>query len=168
MSNEPRTRAADTRPLLRITALFFVLFALWKLVVAPTMDGELGATGIPIYPLGEVAFMLILVVVLWRTGLLRCAGFRAPARLRSMWWGTPFLLLAGLMLAASRDLDTSLAMVVGVGVMVLGGSLTEEIIFRGTLWEGLAAMEDTRLAVLQRLDLGDPLFEWEVRHSPLA
>ncbi|MGI9616901.1 MAG: hypothetical protein ACR2QO_28555 [Acidimicrobiales bacterium] len=31
------------------------------------------------------------------------------------------------------------------------------------LWEGLAAMEDKHLVVYQRLDLGDPSFEWEVR-----
>lgn len=31
------------------------------------------------------------------------------------------------------------------------------------LWEGLAMMEDRRLTVLQRLDLGDATFEWEVR-----
>ena len=140
MRTETRTQAADTRPLLRITGLFLALFAVWKLVVAPTMDGELGATGIPIYPLGEVAFALILLAVLWRTGLLRQAGFRDPVRLRSMWWGLPVLLLAGLMLAGAQELDTSLAMVIGLAVMVFGGSLTEEIIFRGTFWEGLAGL----------------------------
>jgi hypothetical protein len=39
------------------------------------------------------------------------------------------------------------------------------VIFEGwnALWEGLAAMEDKRLVVHQRLDLGDPAFTWEVR-----
>ena len=39
------------------------------------------------------------------------------------------------------------------------------VVFEGwnALWEGLAAMEGERLVVLQRLDLGDPCFEWEVR-----
>lgn len=39
------------------------------------------------------------------------------------------------------------------------------VVFEGwnALWEGLAMMEDYHLAVLQRLDLGDPTFEWEVR-----
>jgi hypothetical protein len=39
------------------------------------------------------------------------------------------------------------------------------VIFEGwnALWEGLAAMEDKRLVVNQRLDLGDPAFTWEVR-----
>ncbi len=154
MRTEPRTRAADTRPLLRLTGLFLALFAVWKLVVAPTMDGELGATGIPIYPLGEVAFALILLAVLWRTGLLRRAGFRAPVRLRSAWLGLPLLLLAGLMLAGSQDLDTSLAMVIGVAVMVFGGSLTEEIIFRGTLWEGLAGLGPWARSVATSLAFG--------------
>ena len=31
------------------------------------------------------------------------------------------------------------------------------------LWEGLVAMEDHRLVVHRRLDLGDPVFEWEIR-----
>ena len=44
------------------------------------------------------------------------------------------------MLAGAQELDTSLAMVIGLAVMVFGGSLTEEIIFRGTLWEGLAGL----------------------------
>lgn len=41
------------------------------------------------------------------------------------------------------------------------------VVFEGwnALWEGLAAMEDTRLVLLQRLDLGDPMFEWEIRPS---
>ncbi len=34
-----------------------------------------------------------------------------------------------------------------------------------SLWEGLAAMENKHLVVHQRLDLGDPLFEWEVRDT---
>lgn len=34
------------------------------------------------------------------------------------------------------------------------------------VWEGLAAMEDQRLVVLDRLDLGDDHFEWEIR--PMA
>ena len=39
------------------------------------------------------------------------------------------------------------------------------VVFEGwnALWEGLAAMEDLRLVVLQRLDQGDSCFEWEVR-----
>ena len=38
-------------------------------------------------------------------------------------------------------------------------------VFEGwnALWEGLAMMEDTRLDVTQRLDLGDAAFEWVVR-----
>ena len=32
-----------------------------------------------------------------------------------------------------------------------------------SLWEGLAAMDDQRLVVQQRLDLGDPVFDWELR-----
>ena len=32
-----------------------------------------------------------------------------------------------------------------------------------SLWEGLATMDDRRLVVHRRLDLGDPVFEWEVR-----
>ncbi len=32
-----------------------------------------------------------------------------------------------------------------------------------SLWEGLAAMEDKHLVVLNRLDLGDACFEWEIR-----
>jgi len=154
MPTESGTRAAETRPLIRITGLFLVLFAVWKLAIAPAMRGELGSTGIPIYPLGEVAFALILLALLWRTGLLRRAGFRRPVRLRSAWWGLPLLLLAGLMLAASRDLDTSLAMVVGVAAMVLGGSLTEEIIFRGTLWEGLAGLGPWARSLVTSLAFG--------------
>ena len=94
MHTEPRTPAAAARALLRLTGFFFAAFVLWKLVVAPTLDGEVGATGIAIYPLGELVFAGSLIAVLRLTGLLRCAGFRAPLRLRSMWWGTPFLLLA--------------------------------------------------------------------------
>ncbi len=39
------------------------------------------------------------------------------------------------------------------------------VIFDGwnSLWEGLAAMEGRHLVVLQRLDLGDASFEWEIR-----
>lgn len=39
------------------------------------------------------------------------------------------------------------------------------VVFDGwnALWEGLAAMDDTRLVVHRRLDLGDPWFEWEIR-----
>jgi membrane protease YdiL (CAAX protease family) len=44
------------------------------------------------------------------------------------------------MFAGAQDLDTSLAMVIGVACLVIGGSLTEEIIFRGTLWEGLGGL----------------------------
>ena len=42
---------------------------------------------------------------------------------------------------------------------------THAVVFEGwnALWEGLAVMEDVRLVVRQRLDLGDPCFEWEVR-----
>ena len=42
---------------------------------------------------------------------------------------------------------------------------THPVVFDGwnALWEGLAAMEDLRLVVNQRLDLGDPAFEWEIR-----
>jgi hypothetical protein len=41
------------------------------------------------------------------------------------------------------------------------------VVFEGwnALWEGLAAMEDRRLVVLRRLDLGDPVFEWGLRES---
>ncbi|MEM7324157.1 MAG: hypothetical protein AAF531_13795 [Actinomycetota bacterium] len=41
------------------------------------------------------------------------------------------------------------------------------VVFDGwnALWEGLAAMEDRRLVVLQRADLGDSVFEWEVRRT---
>ncbi|TDT18204.1 hypothetical protein BDK89_3821 [Ilumatobacter fluminis] len=41
------------------------------------------------------------------------------------------------------------------------------VVFDGwnALWEGLAAMEDRRLVVRRRLDLGDDAFEWEVRAS---
>lgn len=140
MRTQSRTEAADTRSLLRISGYFLIAFVVWKVFAAPTLDGALGATGIPICPLGEVAFALILLAVLWRAGLLRQCGFRAPVRLRSLWWGLPVLLLAGLMLAGAQDLDTSLAMVVGLAALVFGGSLTEEIIFRGTLWEGLAGL----------------------------
>ena len=31
------------------------------------------------------------------------------------------------------------------------------------LWEGLATMEDKHLVIRNRLDLGDPCFEWEIR-----
>lgn len=154
MRTEPRTPAAEPRPLLRITGLFLVLFAFWKLVVAPTLEGELGATAIPIYPLGEVAFAGLLLAVLWRTGLLRQAGFRAPVRLRSAWWGLPVLLLAGLMLAGARDLDAGLAMVVGLAGLVIGGSTTEEIIFRGTLWEGLARLGPWTRSIVTSLAFG--------------
>ena len=39
------------------------------------------------------------------------------------------------------------------------------VVFEGwnALWEGLAMMEEQRLVVLQRLDMGDPAFEWEIR-----
>ena len=42
------------------------------------------------------------------------------------------------------------------------------VVFEGwnALWEGLAVMEDRRLVVTERLDLGDPVFEWEVRQGP--
>jgi len=42
---------------------------------------------------------------------------------------------------------------------------THPAVFEGwnALWEGLAAMEDQRLLVRERLDLGDSHFEWEVR-----
>ncbi len=33
------------------------------------------------------------------------------------------------------------------------------------LWEGLAAMEDKHLVVRDRLDMGDPHFEWEIRNG---
>ncbi len=36
-----------------------------------------------------------------------------------------------------------------------------------SLWEGLAAMENKRLIVHRRLDLGDSSFEWEVRDTPV-
>ena len=41
------------------------------------------------------------------------------------------------------------------------------VIFEGwnALWEGLATMEDKRLVVHDRLDLGDPSFEWEIREA---
>lgn len=44
-------------------------------------------------------------------------------------------------------------------------STTHPVVFEGwnALWEGLAMMEDRRLVVLQRLDLGEPVFEWQVR-----
>jgi membrane protease YdiL (CAAX protease family) len=116
--------------------------------------GDLGTTGIGIYPLGEVVFALILFAVLWRTGLLRQAGFRAPVRLRSMWWGIPFLLLAGLTLAGAQDLDTSLAMVAGLALLVIGGSTTEEIIFRGTLWEGLSDLGPWARSIATSLAFG--------------
>ena len=154
MHEQPAKQVADRRVLLRITGLFFGLFALWKLVVAPTMVGELGSTGIPIYPLGEVGFMLLLVAVLWRTGQLRQCGFRAPVRLRSALWGIPFLLLAALMLAGARDLDTGFGMVAGLALIVIGGSTTEEIIFRGTLWEGLAGLGPWARSVVTSLAFG--------------
>ena len=39
------------------------------------------------------------------------------------------------------------------------------VVFEGwnALWEGLAVMEEQRLVVLQRLDMGDPAFEWQIR-----
>lgn len=42
---------------------------------------------------------------------------------------------------------------------------TSPVVFDGwnALWEGLAAMEDVRLVVLQRLDHGESCFEWELR-----
>lgn len=42
---------------------------------------------------------------------------------------------------------------------------THPAVFEGwnALWEGLASMEDLRLVVLQRLDFGEPRFEWEIR-----
>ncbi len=44
---------------------------------------------------------------------------------------------------------------------------THPAVFDGwnALWEGLAAMEDKRLVVTNRLDLGDPYFEWEIRNG---
>ena len=137
MRTQTRAAALDTRPLLRITGLFLAMFTLWKLVVAPNLGGEFGASGIPIYPLGEIALALLLLGVLRRAGLLRQTGLRAPVRLRSLWWGLPVILLAAVVLAGAQGLDTSLATVVGLAGLVIGGSTTEEIIFRGTLWEGL-------------------------------
>jgi hypothetical protein len=44
-------------------------------------------------------------------------------------------------------------------------STTHPVVFESwnALWEGLAMMEDRRLVVLQRLDLGEPVFGWQVR-----
>lgn len=44
-------------------------------------------------------------------------------------------------------------------------SATSPAVFDGwnALWEGLAAMEDVHLVVLQRLDHGESAFEWELR-----
>ncbi len=139
MRTEPAAPAADTGPLLRVTGLFIVSFLVWKLFLASAIQQQ-GPVGVRLYPLGEVAFALTLVAVLWRMGLLRRAGFRAPLRLRSAWLGLPVLLLAGFMLAGSQNLDTSPAMVLGVALLVFGGGLGEEIIFRGTLWEGLPGL----------------------------
>ncbi|MEM7096045.1 MAG: hypothetical protein AAF567_23775 [Actinomycetota bacterium] len=42
------------------------------------------------------------------------------------------------------------------------------VVFEGwnALWEGLATMEERRVVVHQRLDLGEPCFEWEIRDDP--
>ncbi len=48
---------------------------------------------------------------------------------------------------------------------VFDPALVDPVVFDGwnALWEGLAAIEDKRLVVRRRLDLGDPWFEWEIQ-----
>lgn len=74
-------------------------------------------------------------------------------------------LLAGHGPACHVDITGPHPRVVLTGWRLFDPKATHPAVFEGwnALWEGLAAMEDKRLVVLQRLDLGDPVFEWEIR-----
>lgn len=51
------------------------------------------------------------------------------------------------------------------GWRIFDPETTHPVVFEGwnALWEGLAAMEDKHLVIRDRLDIGDPHFEWEIR-----
>lgn len=50
---------------------------------------------------------------------------------------------------------------------IFDAAAVHPVVFEGwnALWEGLAMMEDVRLVVTDRLDLGDEAFEWQVRSA---
>ena len=67
----------------------------------------------------------------------------------------------GILLVADAMLDVIPDDATAIGGLTMGADPVAFDVWNG-LWEGMAAMEDRRLVVEQRFDLGDPATTWRI------
>jgi membrane protease YdiL (CAAX protease family) len=96
---------------------------------------------------GEIELYLVIkgITLVWIAAVvMRCTdwaavGFRRPVRPASVLYAAPFLLLGAASLAGGVAPTMGPATIAAYSVVVTVGVLGEEIIFRGVMWEAVAA-----------------------------
>jgi membrane protease YdiL (CAAX protease family) len=95
-----------------------------------------------------------IAVVILRSTDWAAVGFRRPVRPASVLYAAPFLLLGAGSLAGGVAPTMDAGAFVGYAVIVTIGVLGEEIIFRGVMWEAVAARGPYFTAITTSLGFG--------------
>jgi membrane protease YdiL (CAAX protease family) len=95
-----------------------------------------------------------IAVVIMRSTDWAAVGFRRPVRPASALYATPFLMLGAAGLAGGVSSTMGPATVAAYAVIVTIGVLVEEVVFRGVMWEAVAARGHFFTAITTSLGFG--------------
>ena len=139
----------------RMLTALLVGFAAVQWTVGPLMGViRPDATEIERYLAVKGVTLAWIALVIMRSTNWAAVGFRRPVRPASALYGAPFLLLGVAPLAGGVASTMGPATIVGYAVIVTIGVLGEEVLFRGVMWEAVAARGHLFTAITTSVGFG--------------
>ena len=135
-TSRPRERRkANPASIFTITLAVFVVLEL----IVPTLRSLVLDEASPVVQLalGKTLICLCILGVVWSRGAFGAVGFRAPLAPVSLLYGLPLILLGLMVLTEAETISTEPGFLIGWFWYSLAGVISEEVVFRGALWESL-------------------------------
>jgi membrane protease YdiL (CAAX protease family) len=145
-------RSADPIKIFGLTLAVFVLVQL----LAPTLQSLFLGEASYMVGLGFVKSVKALGIlgIVWSLGSFAAVGFRAPVAPISLLYGLPMILLGFVTLMGAETLSTAPGFLIGWFWVSLVGMTSEEVVFRGALWEALIHRGPWRTALITSAGFG--------------